>query len=338
MTNKPKILTGIFVNSLLCVGINTPALAASISPFSWNLTANLTLNPGLDLDYVDDMLENKLFLDLSYLDKYGGGIGVIHQMQSFVGSDISNDLFHANAWMAFYPQFIDGKLTTSLSMYQGSDLERVSSIEIVDAGSGNGPGPGPGPGNNSSYYLVNKQRYDVLILNPSVSFMNQDKTFFASLSFSQSQYETSGFPEYDVDVQQWSPAIGFTLVNPFNWIQLRYFHNQLSGESYTSDSDSSSDGASIGWTHWFQEQSPLGLGSMNATVLIGKRYFAVEQDVRKVFNVYDQQTGSFIFGATWKISDRFTFYTYAGYERFKEVSSQSKYDNVFLDFTLNLNW
>lgn len=323
-------LYSIFTLTLFSSG----TLAAGLNPVSWDLTLNITTNPGLDSVAVDSILENKLFLDVNYLDKVGGGIGVVRQDVSFDGNgDINNELVHANGWFSWYPSSLGGKFTISLDAFDGSD--NAFFITDVTTTTTN-PGQGQGQGQTVTTITATVTPESISVINPAFSYLNSSKTFYAELSYAKSDYEAESGSN-SLEAEQWSPAVGFGFNENYDWLQLRYYSVDLSNGLRTNGAvDSSAFSAS--YTHWLEGNAQKGLHFVNLTLLAGDRLYGVEQDVRKIFNVTDQQTGSMIVGGNIKFSSSADMSIYVGFEQYEDLSNELDYDNTFVDITFGIHW
>lgn len=348
------------ISSLVCS--NAVMASNSLSPVSWQTNLHFTTHPGLDSQTVESMYDARIFLDVDYLDRWNGALGVIQQSRSLTdGRSVDNSLFFSHVGRNWHPSGLNGRVSVGLNAYYGSDLQfiavasQVATINALaasgpqagpgpgsgsgsgsDSGSGRGgSGPGPGPGTGNIQIAVNLNEESLWIVNPKISYLNQAKTFYLDAGFSRSEYQADQQPERDVSVTQFSPAIGFAFNQQYDWLQFRYFGIQLSTDTRTPGVKSS-HALSTTWTHWLANRPKPGFESITLNLLLGERLFAVEQDVRTFYYTNDQQQGSLIAGVNGWLSKRIQCSGYIGLERYKDLSTQSDYDDVFLTFNLSI--
>lgn len=300
----------------------------------------------------DAQYEAGLFLDAIHLDRSGGAIGYIRQDQGLSNrEDIVNDILYLNGWHSWFPEIAPGKVSLALSYYHGSESTRRSS------GGGNSPGnPNPGntnPGNTDpgnpdpgnpapraskpSPATVSSFTDSLTIINPVLSFMNYSKTLYLDIGYAASDYDTSNTTAGNLEVSQWSPAIGFGLNDQYDWLQLRLFDTDLSSDSRTPGIDHTLS-ASLSWTHWLKTKRFYSMHNFTVSLFVGERLYAVDHDVRKIYNLTDMQTGSIIVGANWKIDDSFNLHIYSGYEKFEDVSNNDNYNSLFIYTGISKKW
>lgn len=334
----------------LLITTSSQVHAQSDSPWTLTGTASLSASSFQLTDILKGQSEFSLFLDAAYLENYGTGVGFIRQDQGIKDSDdVVNDIFYLNGWYGWYPERVPGKVTLALNLYHGSESIRTAS----GGGSGN-PNPGnPDPGNTDpgnpdpgnpdpgsgkpSPANVTVFTDSVSVFNPMISFMNYSKTLYLDLGLAQSDFKTSSSGVSDLQVTQWSPAIGLGLNDLYDWLQFRLFYIELSNDERTPGTDNTL-AASASWTRWLKSKGSLKPEKFNVTLLAGERLYALDHDVRKLYNLTDMQTGSLIFGAHWKMAETFRFLLYSGYEQYRDVSANDNYDSLFIYAGLTNQW
>lgn len=287
-------------------------------------TANISFESYLKANTLHGMYEASAFIDTTVESNSGVGIGYIHQNQGLSNQDdIVNDILYINAWHNWFPESLPGKINFTLNHYNGSDSSSQSNTT---------------PGNtNSRPVSVSSFRDSLEIFNPVLSFINYSKTFYTDISFAQSKYTSTEISVNNLTVNQWSPAIGFSLNQQYDWIQLRAHSIDLSNDARTPGT-SDTRAHSISWTHWYEKNQASKLSHTTVTLLNGERLYGVDHESRKIYNLTDMQTGSITFGATWKRNAQSDWYLYSGYEQYKDVANNEQYNSLFIYTGITNRW
>ena len=347
---------------LILLSLNSISLAQETSPWQLIGAANFSYSSFELAQIQDTQYETGLFLDAIRLNKTGGAIGYIRQDQGLSNrDDIVNDILYLNGWYSGFPERVPGKVTLALNFYHGSESTRRSSGGGSSPGNPNpgntnpgntdpgntdpgNPDPGnPDPGNpnpraaNPSPVTVTSFTDSLTIVNPVLSFMNYSKSLYLDIAYAASDYDTSNVTAGNLEVSQWSLAIGFSMNEQYDWLQLRLFDTDLSSDARTPGIDHTLS-ASLGWTHWLKSKRFFNMHSFTASLLAGERLYAVDHDVRKIYNLTDMQTGSLIVGANWKINNDINLHVYSGYERFEDVSNNDNYRSIFIYTGISKQW
>ncbi|HEX9715286.1 MAG TPA: hypothetical protein VGA28_06300 [Desulfurivibrionaceae bacterium] len=128
---------------------------------------------------------------------------------------------------------------------------------------------------------------------PQVSYLSHDKRRYFDLGYARSNYRN------DLDVNQYTPTVGFALNDGADWVQVRgWFIDPSNADRAQGKSSTSALEAKL--THWFVSNKPLGLDNVRLSALIGERIYAVDQDAGVVINLADIQRGGVSMGGEWK--------------------------------------
>jgi len=315
--------------ALLLLSVSGLSYAQTDDPLELVASANLSFDSYLESKNVQSQSEVSLFLDAIHLEKMGIGIGYIFQNQGLNNIDnINNDIMHFNVWFSGYPEMLPGKLSITLNYYNGSEASRG-----ISGNSGGAPTLAGKPGTTSAIDFTDSLE----IINPVLSFINYSKSFYMDIGYASSKYKTSDTSVGNLEVIQWSPAIGFAFNDKYDWLQLRQYNIELSNDARTPGVSNTS-ASTLSWTHWLKKENNETLDNITITVLTGERLYAVDHDIKKIFNLTNMQTRSYIIGGNWKKTMSNNFYVYVGYEQYKDVTENSNYNSLFVYTGITTRW
>lgn len=301
------------------------------SPLSVQTTARLTLFPSIGSETLDQQYEAGAFFDVAYLEKFGAGVGLVYQDQRYSNNDkISNQLYHYKLWYAAYPESLPGSLNFALSAYRQENSDYR--IETTTTGSG----AGPGMGSRRITSTVTRSSDSLDIINPEIFFLNYDKSLYFDIGYASSEYRSSEVDIGNLDVRQWTASGGFALNERYDWLQLRGYYIDLSNDQRSPGTDSTA-AALLSWTHWLKSL-PARLESITLKALFGRRIYAVDSEIRKVYNLSDVEKGNISFGSHWRFSEDTRLYLYLGYEAFEDLADEQDYNSVFVDMAISTRW
>jgi len=185
------------------------------------------------------------------------------------------------------------------------------------------------------YYIDNddptKNTDEGRIIAPQVSYMSNDKNLYVDMGYALSNYSGS------LTLHQFTPTVGFGFNEQYDWVQLRGYviHSSNSVRTDGKDNTYSLEGK---WFHYFKPGAMLGLERVQATVLAGKRIFAVDSDAGSVYNLAYLQKSSVSVGAKWNLGGGWGILAIAGYERYEDADIDDDYDNRFGYLDLSKSW
>lgn len=162
---------------------------------------------------------------------------------------------------------------------------------------------------------------DVVVIAPQVSWINKNQSLYLDLGYAHSMYR------HNLDINQFTPTIGFAFNHRYDWIQLRsYFIH--SSNSFRSQGKSETIAVEAKWTHYFGQDMPLGsLENIKIGILAGERVFAVDGDAADVFNLSNTQKGSISLTTQWSLTK---------HQKLLFGVSLSRYKNGFIGDTYTL--
>jgi len=314
-----------FITSLLiCLMIMfSPLYAENDNAWYMSASANINFSVFSKSQNLDTQTELGFFVDADYLENYGLSAGLIYQNQgqkSF--SDITNNILYLGARYHVYPESLPGKLSLSLETYKESENSTVKTTRTE--------APGPGPGGPPTVTITTELINDSMeIINPAIAFLNYKKTFYADLGYTHSKYGSTDPTIGVLKVKQWTPTVGFSFNDQYDWLQFRHYNIDLSNDA-RNPGVTKTTASEIKLTHWIKKKENSSLNNIQFIMLTGKRLFAVDRDPRKVYNLADMQTSTYSVGGNWKRANKIEFYIYAGVEDYKDPFSNNNYSNVFV--------
>jgi len=290
-------------------------------PWYLSSSANINLSAFSESEVIDTQAELSFFIDADYVEKFSLSAGFIYQNQKSI-SGISNNILYLGGQYHIYPESLPGKVTLSIDTYNENENSTVKKTST------NMPGPG---GGMSPTVTITTERISnsLKIVNPLFSFMNYTKSLYAGLGYAYSEYASSDTEIEKFKVKQWTPTLGFSFNDQYNWLILRHYNIDLLNDS-RSPGITKTSAYEIKLTHWVKNTNNSSLDNLQFSFLTGDRLFAVDHDARKIYNLSDMQTAALSIGGNWKYKYKNSFYIYTGLEEYKNTFSNNNYYNVFI--------
>jgi hypothetical protein len=283
---------------------------AQEAPARWFMRADIQ---ALYIDYsgaqLRDSLENLgFFLRADYLERGGITFGYNRTVLNGegAGQDIEQDnVFVSGRWQTT-PDWANGQITLRLDGYAIANDDATGATD------------------------------DINVIAPQVSFLNYDRTFYADLGFAESSYGDSLLSSNALDVEQWTPTIGFGFNEQRDWLQLRAYLIKPSSPARAQGQDDTA-ALQFNWTHWTRNRF-LGIDNFRYSALLGERVFAVDPDAGSVYNLNDLQTGAVSIGSEWVPGERLRLLLMIGVERYEEQNIGEEYDSAFAYLNFTYHW
>jgi len=131
------------------------------------------------------------------------------------------------------------------------------------------------------------------VFSPQLAYRSFDRKLYMDLGYAYSRYD-----ETKISVHQWTPTFGFS-VTRHDWFQFRGY--VIDAYALNRGGDNTLYTAAEGsWTHRFRDNL-LGLSRIKARALLGRRMYAVDQDLKTVQGLSDEQGGSLSFSMHWSL-------------------------------------
>ncbi len=251
----------------------------------------------------DSTWNNGVFIRGDYLEKGGYTLGYNRTVVKYKGdvSNLSQNAFYGSIRMHLTPDSMPGRLTLRLDGH------------LVD--------------NNDPTGNTDEGR----IIMPEVSYLSADKNLYLDLGYTYSSYKG------DLDLDQWTPTVGFGFNQQFDWIQLRgYFINSSNELRTQGNKDTAAIEAK--WFHFFKPGAMLGVDKMQLTALAGDRVYAVDPDSASIYNLADVQTGGLSLGFNWKIPGNWEILLVGGNESYENQDIDDKYNTRFAYLDFSKKW
>lgn len=268
-----------------------------------------------------------------YLDSGNIGVGYNYTLINLVDSaDITEQLFYLSGRHSIYPDGLPGKLTYRLDGYAGKDTLRVKTSTIVSTGSG------MGGGGTTRVTTTSTEDTDINAIQPIISFIDFNKTFYADIGYARSQYNSNT----DTIIAQLTPTIGFGWNGSYDWVQTRAYLIRVDEDITTAQTPTFKDdrfrSIELKYTHWFIDGITPRLESYTVSLLLGDRVFAVDPDAGSIYSTANRQTGGISANLQWQYSQALSFMTLASFSRYTNDAAADDYSGFLLYFNLQHQW
>ena len=280
-----------------------------------------------------------LYLVSEYLDSSKFRAGYNYTVVNLKDdADITEHMFYLSGEHSMFPDMLPGKLIFRLDGYRGqSTLEyNVDNppviVTVINMGGGKKPG-GSTTTIISGGSTTIKQSADITAFQPQLAFSNYAKTFYADIGYAYSKYEGTS----KVEVDQFTPTIGFGWNDGYDWLQLRLYLIKIHGAALVF-SDNQLESLETKYTYWFKDDSSTNMDFVRLSLLAGERALAVDSDAGVIYSTADKQNGSLQASIQWKLSDTSSMLTLVNYSRFVSDALLDNYDSVLLYVNLQHKW
>jgi hypothetical protein len=272
------------------------------------------------------------YLSADYLERGGFSLG-FHVNQTDYQADQADaprqadeNILYLGGKLNTFPDVLPGKLTLRVDAYLGRDELRFS--QVVSQ-----PGPMGGSSSRQTYTV----RDDFWAVNPIISFLNYEKTFYADLGYAYSSYDSSDSGTDNISIQQWTPTLGLGFNRAYDWLQLRAYLIHLSDSNRITNKEATS-ALEIKWDHWFGVNPPLGLHRVGVNMLTGERIYAIDSDACGLCTVPDLQDGVIALGAEWLIAEQASLLLQVGQEKYQNLLLADRYVSNYLYVYMSRKW
>ncbi|OGQ97909.1 MAG: hypothetical protein A2505_05260 [Deltaproteobacteria bacterium RIFOXYD12_FULL_55_16] len=258
-----------YLIATLNAAILTAALAAPVwAAGEWSTTAGAQAVYGSYSGSTqrDQVTGFGAVLSSDYLERGGFTLGLNRtDIKMNTGSeDIGQNALFASGKLNFTPDGVAGRLTGRMDVHLINNDDATNDTDGVKA------------------------------YAPQVSYLSFDKRRYFDLGYARSNYRN------DLEVNQWTPTVGFALNEGADWVQLRGWVIDPSNAA-RAQGETSTYALEAKLTHWFGANKPLGLDNVRLSGLVGERIYAVDHDAGAVANLSDVQRGGVSLGGEWKL-------------------------------------
>lgn len=295
-----------FIGSLLLCA-SSIGMAGDI----WSQTTTLQMMVG---DYVSCLTRNNLnsvgvIHAVDYRDRAGFALGWEYSHVDFAAvpntfftsTNIYGSNYYASGKVNFFPAKLPGKLTAKLDLYY---VDNQDPSDFSD---------------------------EVKVWSPQLLFLNHAKTFYLDLGYAHSRYKVN------LDMQQYTPTVGFGFNQGYEWVQLRGFlitpsnPSRVQGTRHTKALDTK-------WIHYFQPGHRLKPANVQLGYLWGKRIQAVDHDAASVYSLTDLQKDSMSLAAVWNLPRDFSLMLYGSRTFYRQRTLGDNYSSLVAYMNIAKKW
>lgn len=328
---KPYMLNKIATASFILVLLYTNPASASTDDWQLHGTAQAFMQFYSGTSERDSMFNAGYYLMADYLDTSTIGAGYNYTIVNLSGnSDISEHLLYLTGRHSIFPDSLPGKVTFRLDGHLGRDTISTKSTTIAPSG---GMGGGKGKGGLTVFTSTISEDTDISAIQPMVSFINFNKSFYADLGYAFSKYDSTS----DITVTQLTPTVGFGWNDSYEWLQTRAYLIKLD-EDVPAFKDDRFNSVEIKYTHWFSDAAAPRLTSTGVSLLAGDRVFAVDPDAGTIYSTSNRQTGSMSAFINWQYTSTISFTGLANYSHYSNDAAATDYTGWLLYFNLQHQW
>jgi len=158
-------------------------------------------------------------------------------------------------------------------------------------------------------------------------------SFYLDLGFTLSNYQTG------LQVDQWTPTLGFGLNDNYDWISLSLDHTTLRS-ALVPDWKEPHTSYQLGWSHFLKPGMALKPRSLRASLQLGEQVYGVDSEGGVANTLGHTQKGRWSVGLAWKGTSGVGFSLDGGQAQFKHSTTtvESVYVTNFLSTTLTFSW
>lgn len=252
------------------------------------------------------------FISADYLDTANLSFGY---NSTFVNlgrdSSVTENTFYLSGLYHSYPDWLPGKLSLRFDVYSASEL-----LKYRDT-------------NPPKFWQ--RQTTDIVVSHPQLSFINYQKTFSADIGYAFSEYNST----IDTQATQLTPGIGFGWNDSFDWLRLRAFYINLSGDT-SAFADVEFKSLEAKYTHWYADDINSNREFIRFTMLFGERALAVDADAAAIYSILAKQRQSISGSVQWKLSKNLKALALIQYDQYHDAIQVDDYDSVL--FYINIQY
>ncbi|MDX8378333.1 MAG: hypothetical protein R8L53_09965 [Mariprofundales bacterium] len=289
---------------LLIICLSYPLLATAGTDSNWQIKTDLQAQYGSYNKSLqrESITSTGLILAADYLERGSLTLAATASKVNFkTNSTITQQAYFASARYHSYFDLLPGKLTFRV------DGHMINNNDIT----GNTDG--------------------VQVIAPQLSFINYGNSFYMDIAYTRSSYSKN------LNINQYTPTLGFAFNALSDWLQIRGYFIDVSNPARAQNKKNTS-AAEIKLTHWFAPDNFLGINSIQITALGGERIYAVDGDAAAVYNLADLQQGSGMIGLTWQLSESTQIMLLAGEEHYLDNTITNSYISRFAYTNLSTQW
>jgi hypothetical protein len=292
----------------------------------------------------DSIFSYGFFTSADYLER--GGVTFGYNQSSVAGkagaadvngADIEETAVFLSGHYTFFTDALAGKITVRLDGYSIKDKNTITETTIL---------PGGGMGGNDRVRTDSTTYTDNIAAGfAQISFFDHAEKFYLDVGYAMSSYDyDSADVARDNDVQQFTPTAGLAFNEQYDWLQARVYIIRLQHGDNTNN-QKSSNALELQWTHWFNQQAPMGLNSFGINTVIGERISAVDPDAGEIYSLSDRQNNSISIFMNWQPNEQLGLSTVVGYDEYtdflvneSDTITDNDYSIIYVYVNVSILW
>lgn len=288
----------------LALAANVTVTAQAAGSFSLNVTPGTYYGRYDGSEYRDRIQGEDLSIE-GNASHWGFAVGYEHSRIKYKHDlpDFTQNAGYVSGRVSYTPEQALGSYTFRLDLHSVSDSDNVTTGD------------------------------DVQVIASQVSYARLSNSVYLDLGYAHSRYENSAFLPDSLQVQQWTPTLGFALTaGATNWLKLRgYFIHS----SNPLRSQNKKDTSAVELKYFYYPLSSYKLipQYLQAGVLMGERIYAVDRDTASVANLAELEKGGISAAAKWRLSHSVDLLISATRSKFRELAAKG-----FNEYTQNIVW
>jgi len=155
------------------------------------------------------------------------------------------------------------------------------------------------------------------VVAPLISYTHYDNSLYVDLGYAISDYQTNTLVPDPLRIEQWTPTLGIALnSSATHWLRFRgyFIHSSNLQRTHQINQTNALETKYLYYPLSSHKIIPVYL---DATIVTGKRMYAVDRDTASISNLADLETGAASLSALWRISKYFGFMISASHSQFK---------------------
>ena len=238
-----------------------------------------------------------------YLDQ--GGFTVKASSSTIQYNHGYDDIDQSNLFLSgrynFFPDSLNGKIATRTDIYYLDNNDATGNSDKVSA------------------------------IAPQFTYIPYSKDFSIGLGVAYTKYQN------DLSVTQVTPNAGFAFNNKMGWLNIGGYFITPDNPARAMNIDST-EAATVSVTHWLAKDNYLPINFLTASLMVGERIYAVDNEAASIYNVLDIQEGTVSAGCSWDLGSEFSLLSIVGHEKFRDINIDDEYSSNFLFLKLSKSW
>jgi hypothetical protein len=292
----------------------------------------------------DSILSYGFYTSAEYLERSGFTFGYNQSSvagkageDDVIGADTEETAIFLSGHYTIFTDSVPGKITFRLDGYSIKDENTITETTIL---------PGGGMGGNDRVLTDSTTYADNIVAGfAQVSYIDHAEKYYLDIGHAISSYK---YDSADVarnnEVQQITPTAGFAFNEQYDWLQVRAYIIRLQHGENTNN-QKSSNAFELQWTHWFDQQAPMGLNSIGINTVVGERISAIDPDAGEMYSLSDRQNNSFSIVMNWQPNEQFGVSGVVGYDEYtdylgneSDTITDDDYSIIYAYVNFSISW